>query len=272
MRYLFTLLTVLLSISFYGQTFSGSATYKTASQVPFKMDSPDMTPERKKMMEERMAKAMQKEFQLNFNRQESIYSEVQELEKDGEGGMRFMSMMMGSSGILYKDLKEGTYVDKVEFFGKQFLIVDTLEKLNWQLEKGSKAIGKYQCNKATAQRVVTLTRSETVNGESTDTTYSDTILVTAWYTMEVPVSNGPAQYSGLPGLIMELNDQTTTMLCTRLSIKPGEEVDIEEPKGGEEVTQAEYDKITQEKIEEMRRMYRRPGGRGSSSMEIRIGR
>ena len=198
--------------------------------------------------------------------------EVVELEKEGQGGMRFMSMMAGGGGTLYKDLSAGTYLDKVEFFGKQFLITDTIEKLDWKLEKGTKAIGKYQCNKAVAERVVTLTRSESVDGESRDTTFQDTITVTAWYTMQVPVSNGPSQYGGLPGLIMELNDGQTTMLCTRVSIRPGEEMEIKKPDGGEEVSQAEYEQITQEKIEEMRRMYRRPGGRGSSSMEIRIGR
>lgn len=272
MRYITFLLAILVSTSLMGQNFSGSATYKTASEVPFKMDRPDMSPEQKKNMEERMAKAMQKEFELKFNRQESIYAEVEELEKDGRGGMRFMSMIMGSGGVLYKDLKTYTYLDKVEFFGKQFLITDSLERLDWKLEKGSKAIGKYQCNKASAKRIVTLSRSESVDGESHDTTYNDTINVIAWYTMQVPVSNGPAQYGGLPGLIMELNDGTTTMLCTRISLKPGEEVAIKKPDGGDNVSQSEYNKITQEKLEEMRKMYKRPGGRGSSSMEIRIGR
>jgi GLPGLI family protein len=271
MRYLLMVLVSIMSTGVFSQNFSGSATYKTASKIPFKMDSPEMTPERKKMMEERMAQAMQKEFELIFNRNESIYKEVVELEKEGQGGMRWMSMMAGGGGTLYKNLSTSTYLDKIEFFGKQFLITDTLEKLNWKLQKETKAIGKYQCNLATTQRVVTLTRSETLNDESRDTTYQDTIDITAWYTMQVPVSNGPAQYGGLPGLIMELNDGQTTMLCTRVSIKPGEEVEINKPEGGEEVSQEEYKKITREKIEEMRRMYRRPGGRGSSSMEIRIG-
>ena len=273
MRYLLLLLLACFCMPGHSQNFSGSATYKTASKVPFKIDSPEMTPERKKMMEERMAKALQREFELTFNRGESLYKEIEELEKDDHRGPRFMTMMVGGGGTLYKDVVNGTYLDKVEFFGKQFLISDTLEKLNWKLEKGTKAIGKYQCNKATAERVVTLTRSESVDGVSKDSTFSDTITITAWYTMQVPVSNGPAQYGGLPGLIMELNDGTTTMLCVRVSLKPGEEVSIKKPDGGDKVTQDEYERITQEKLEEMRKMYRRPGsGQGSSSMEIRIGR
>ena len=272
MRFLFLVLWSLCCSLLQGQAISGTATYKSASEVPFSMDSPDITPEQKKMIEERMARAMQKEFELKFNRTESLYEEVEELEKEGQRGMRFIGMLSGAGGTFYKNLMENYYVDKTEFFGKQFRIVDTLEKLDWSLEKGTKAIGRYQCNRATAQRVVTISRSETVDGESRDTTMEDTINITAWYTMQIPVSNGPAQYGGLPGLIMELNDGTTTLLCTRVSLKPGEEIEIAEPQGGEEVSQDEYERITQEKLEEMRQMYRRPGGRGSSSMEIRIGR
>lgn len=272
MRNTLLILSLIFTVQVFGQNFSGSATYKTASKVPFKMDRDDITPEQKKMIEERMAKAMQKEYELTFNRQESLYQEVVELEVEEQRGMRFMSMMTGGGGTLYKDLSTGTYLDKVEFFGKQFLITDTIEKLEWKLEKDMKVIGKYQCNLATAQRVVTLTRSETVDGESRDTTFQDTINISAWYTMQVPVSNGPAQYGGLPGLIMELNDGQTTMLCVKVTLKPGETAEIKKPDGGEEVSQAEYERITQEKIEEMRRMYRRPGGHGNSSMEIRIGR
>ena len=32
-----------------------------------------------------------------------------------------------------------------------------------------------------------------------------TIEVTAWYTPEIPINQGPADYWGLPGLILEVN-------------------------------------------------------------------
>jgi GLPGLI family protein len=30
------------------------------------------------------------------------------------------------------------------------------------------------------------------------------VVTTAWYTPQIPVSNGPRNYHGLPGLIMEV--------------------------------------------------------------------
>jgi GLPGLI family protein len=37
------------------------------------------------------------------------------------------------------------------------------------------------------------------------------VTITAWYTPEIPVSQGPEGYWGLPGLILEVNDGKTTI-------------------------------------------------------------
>lgn len=257
-------------------SFSGEATYKTATTSPIKFDESKLSPDQIKMIKQRMSKALQKEFTLQFNRNESLYQENVALEKDGAGGgMRFMSMITGSGGTYFKNLAEQRYVDQTEFFGKKFLIKDSLENFDWKLGKETKSIGNYICNKATTQRIVTVSKVESSGEEVKDTTINDTIEITAWYTMQIPVSHGPAQYGGLPGLILELNDGATSMLCTKVSLKAGEALSLAEPDDGEEVSQEEYNEITTEKMEEMRTMYggRRGGGRGGNgSFEIRIGR
>jgi GLPGLI family protein len=40
-------------------------------------------------------------------------------------------------------------------------------------------------------------------------------IVTAWYTPEIPVNQGPDKYWGLPGLILEVNDGKT-VLCSKV--------------------------------------------------------
>ncbi len=86
--------------------------------------------------------------------------------------------------------------------------------------------------------------------------------VTAWFTPQIPVSNGPGEYAGLPGLILEMNMHRTTILCSKivLSTKAGET--IEAPEKGDEVTREQYNKIVKEKMEEMRENFRGSGGRG----------
>lgn len=252
---------------------SGSVTYQSMSKAPFEFNNSRMDPEQRKMIEARIAKAMQKQYELSFNRNEALYREIEELEKEEERGMRFMSMMTGSGGLVYKNLSEALYLNQTEFFGKKFLITDSLEQLPWQFSKETKSIGKYLCQKATAQRVVTISKMEqNEQGERESSLHEDTVTITAWYTMQVPVAHGPDRYSGLPGLIMELNDGVTTFLASKVSLKTQEALEIDRPSGGEVVSREEYKELTIKKMEEMRRMYGNQGrGTGSGSMQMRIG-
>jgi hypothetical protein len=47
-------------------------------------------------------------------------------------------------------VKEKQYIVDREFFGKEFLIKDSLPNYNWKMEGESKQIGNYMCFKATA--------------------------------------------------------------------------------------------------------------------------
>ena len=88
------------------------------------------------------------------------------------------------------------------------------------------------------------------------------IVITAWYSPEIPVNQGPENYWGLPGLILEVNDGKTSILCSKIVMNTKEKVEIKAPSKGKEVTQKEYDEIVKNKMEEMREMYGGKGGRG----------
>ena len=85
--------------------------------------------------------------------------------------------------------------------------------------------------------------------------------VEAWYTPQIPVGNGPLEYWGLPGLILEVSAGNTTMLCTKLILNPEEQIEIEAPDKGEEVTKDKYQETIVNKMKEFRnnRMGRRRG-------------
>jgi len=272
------LFTLLLAFCFglNAQNIGGTATYKTAGKLPIEMDMDQMDPERRKMIEASMAKAMQKEFELEFNRNESLYEEVVELEKDGPGrGMRFMAMFTGGTGTYYKNLSESRYTEATEFFGKAFLIKDSLEQLDWEIGKETKSIGNYICQKATAMRIREVTQISANSEEGMkDSIMMDTVYITAWFTMQIPLSHGPGQYYGLPGMILEVNDGMTTILCTKITLNTKEVIEIEEPSTGDEVSAQEFEDITQKKLEQMQQnMGNGPGGRGRGrTFEITIGR
>ena len=171
-----------------------------------------------------------------------------------------------------------------EFFGKQFLVTDSLPNLEWKLGSETKQIGQYVCFMATTTKKVDemdFTKMRRRNRDddkkedekklekTADTTKTSNpldevevpefIIVTAWYTPQIPVSNGPGEYHGLPGLILEVNADKTVMLCTKIVMNPKEKASIDKPKKGDVVSREEYNAIMKEKIAEMREMY---GGRG----------
>ena len=102
--------------------------------------------------------------------------------------------------------------------GKEFLVKDSLPTFDWKMSSETKNIGKYTCYKATFTREVTNMKMSIVNGESKEVEQKETVTTTAWYTPQVPISNGPIRYHGLPGLILEINDGKTTMVCTEIEI------------------------------------------------------
>ena len=123
--------------------FQGLAIYESktsTSDMTKRMDgNKDITPDMKKMIEERMKGMFEKTFILNFDRSASIYKEEEKLDAPGQaGGMRMMSSMMGGGGTYYKNVKEKMYSVDKEFMGKEFLIKDALPQLEWKMESETK--------------------------------------------------------------------------------------------------------------------------------------
>ena len=76
--------------------------------------------------------------------------------------------------------------------------------------------------------------------------------IVAWYTPMIPISQGPSDYWGLPGLILEVSAGNTTMLCSKIVMNPEEKINIEAPEKGKEITKSEYQATISEKMQEMR--------------------
>ncbi|AEV33121.1 Protein of unknown function (Porph_ging) [Owenweeksia hongkongensis DSM 17368] len=267
MKYILTLLFAgALGLS-QAQNFQGIATYKTSTSLDLKMDSSAVSGDQQAMVMKMLNQYLQKEYTLTFSKTESIYKEVEQLEQGGFPGMDILGTVMGRGGVFYKQVKDSRETRQMEFFGKEFLIKDTLEALDWKLGKESKTIGSYTCFKATAEtEVVEKSISTSADDEEIEEEEEKKIVtITAWYTQQIPVNQGPDQYWGLPGLIMEVNNGSTVILCSQVVLNPKEKVTIEEPKTGEEVTRKEFKEIATKKMEQMKEMYGGGGSRGGNS-------
>jgi len=198
--------------------------------------------------------------------------------------------MSSSGGPVFKDISSKKSLESREFMGKKFLISNDQDRIKWVLEKEQKMIGNYMCFKATSRlkKPKTMTsawrnaekdsnqtkendaKQEIKDGKSDKNVEKlDEVVVnaefetiTAWYTPQIPVSHGPAEYGGLPGLILELTTGSTVMLCTKVVMNPEKRIEISAPTKGESVTRNEFDNIVEVKVKEMRDMWR--GGRSKS--------
>ena len=280
------LFTLLFATNIKAQDFQGQAYYfsKTTMDMSRWDRGGKMSEAQKKQMEARMKPWLEKTYILTFNKEESIFKEDEKLE-GGPGGRA--PSMWGSSfsaGLQYKNIKEKIFLQDQEFFGKQFLITEQMTPYAWKMGSETKKIGQYTCYKATTTRpsselnftstnrrdrekkkeeskkettlvvndvkVAKATTEKEV--EETQEVKQEMIEVVAWYSPMIPVSQGPTEYWGLPGLILELSAGNTTMLCSKIVMNPEEKIEIKRPTKGEVVTKKEYNEIITGKMQEMR--------------------
>ncbi len=89
--------------------------------------------------------------------------------------------------------------------------------------------------------------------------------VIAWFTPQIPVSSGPSWYQGLPGLILEVTDDDTKILCTKIVMNPKEKTKIKRPKKGKVISNQDLITLQDEKREEAAEMWRQSRQRRQSS-------
>ncbi len=268
------------------QDFQGKAYYfqKTTMDMS-RFSGRQMSEAQKKQMETRMKSWLEKTYVLTFDQEESMYKEDEKLAAPGGRG----PSMWGSSfaaGPQYKNIKTKTFLQDQEFFGKQFLIKETMEPIQWKMVSETKQIGQYTCFKATASKPSTeinWTRGNRRGGDTdtakkTDSTKTSDVAgaedkpaeevemveIVAWYSPQIPVSQGPGEYWGLPGLILEVSAGNSTILCNKIVINPQEKTKIEAPEKGKIVTKKEYNSIITGKMQEMRDNRGRGNGRNRS--------
>ena len=276
-----TMLLALISNSILSQDFQGKAYY-------FSKTTPDMsgwgngqmTEFQKKQIAERMRGMFEKSYVLNFDRQASIFKEEEVLEAPGQKGFGGWWSSF-SSGPQYKNIKTRQFIQDQEFFGRQFLITDTLQKFEWKMGTETKQIGQYLCMKATATKKVDefdwrsmrrkksfeknrdKSKADSTKAKSVteDIEVPKTIEVTAWYTPQIPINHGPDEFWGLPGLILEVNADQTSILCSKIVMNPEQKFTIEAPDKGRIISRSDYNETVKLKMKEMREMYRGRGGR-----------
>lgn len=264
-------LAVIVTLFFTGicksQEFQGKAEYfskrilKDKIGKVVKLDK-EMDPELDKIFQQALKKASEKQYLLTFNKSEALYEEKQEMEKP-DVASRGMAVMVSFSdgGKKYLNVKDMKSTTEDEIFGKEFLIVEPLVRQGWKLIDENKKIGDYNCFKAELLIPVTekekkgyeeFLKKEEIKPALFKMEKPEDKVVTAWYTPEIPVNFGPDNYWGLPGLILEINDGESIILCSKVTLGNKETSKIKVPNVGQKVSRDEFNKIQTEKMDSMK--------------------
>ena len=247
------------------QEFQGQAVYFSKSTMDLGSWGARMSEAQKKQVQARLKNRLEKTYVLSFNKEESVFNEEDKL--DAMSGATDSWGQNFTQGEQYKNIKENALVQSQEFYGKQFLVKDQLQAIDWKMDTESKQIGQYMCFKATASiptseltwysfswgdlRPATPKVSDTTNVEVKEPEVKMTE-VEAWYTPQIPVGHGPNEFWGLPGLILEVSAGNTTLLCSKIVMNPKEKIKIEAPDKGKAITKSAYKETITEKMQEMR--------------------
>ena len=235
------------------QQKEGKITYERTSQLQIRFAG--MNEE----MERNIPKTRTDKFELVFGNNQSLWKQAeQENEEDGSfggGGMQINIVAAGSDDVLYTNFDAAKKVELRVMFDKKFIVEDSIRPLKWKMSEETKTILNHLCRKATAVRYSKRTIMNMDNGKMERKEVDDTSNIIAWFTTDIPVSAGPAEYQGqLPGLILEMNinNGRQTFIAKQILAKTDLAV-IKEPQGKKHYTPDEFNKERNKMMDEMQR-------------------
>ncbi len=189
-----------------------------------------------------MPKSQESFMRLAIQKNESLYERDPDVKEDlpvGDNTPRmFRRMRERANRIYYKNLESRTVLEQTSFFGKDFLISDSLSSIKWKVNAAEqKSILGYVCMKAT---------------------YKDSLTnLVVFFTPQISKSFGPDKYGGLPGVILEVQSAQLHIIATEIKTESGSVV---APTKGDNLTRKEFEKIREEKMKEQKEMWGRRGG------------
>lgn len=140
---------------------------------------------------------------LDYKNNSSIFRESQDKKSDSiklNNGNGMYKMGVENQFYVKKDLSQNK-IEKIITYLRTDYLLPIDEKLNWKITPEQKTIGKYKSQKA-------------------ETNYGGRNWI-AWFTTELPFSDGPYIFNGLPGLIISLQDTNNDYSFNLVQIKKG---------------------------------------------------
>lgn len=228
----------------YGQSLSGIIQYEGVINQKYvdsfltDLNQKDIPMNIKQGVADMYLNASKDEYFLHFMDEESFFYHnptLAQLETYDAGSR------VGKTSF-YTNKKTDTIVEATSSLGKI-----AHQPLDWKITSKTKNIGGYTCYQATATEELFSRKGGYYNRE-----------VIAWFTPEFPVNFGPQKYSGLPGLVLQVERREFTLTAKKIELNPEDSrIRIERlDEGATVITVEEANERIEEMTAENERMYK----------------
>lgn len=243
---------LLWAIVLQAQQKQGKLTYERTAQVRINIAEGHQA-------EQSQAQTRVDKFELIFGNNQSLWKQAEKENEEADNintdGMQIRVMVAGSDDVLYNNFTNAKRVEQRVFLDKKFIVDDSIRSLKWKIGEETKTILNHVCRKATTVNVSKRMTMTVDNGEMQRKEIDDTANITAWFTSDIPVAAGPAEFQGqLPGLILALDVNNGRVVYKAIEISEKADLaSIKEPVGKKHYTPEAYRKEREKMMDEMQR-------------------
>jgi len=187
LKKLFSLLIIILCIN-----YASAQKYRVYYDLKYKADSTDTELESKKMI-------LDVKDKISRFYSYKLYRSDSTLISDKKLGRETMTKSMDYDFSVIKNYITGDIQKFYRIWMDAYEIKEKLPKLNWKIVEETKMIDNLKCQKATLD----------YKGRNWE----------AWFTSEIPLTEGPYIFSGLPGLVISVSDKEKNYLFNMIGLQ-----------------------------------------------------
>ncbi|CAI8169595.1 MAG: Uncharacterised protein [Bacteroidota bacterium] len=271
MKSVFITILIFSSSLTYAQQIKATYAMKVTRNMDFS-GNPNMPKQVIERIKKRLAEPVS--YDLYFDQNQSIYKQQDKLDAPQSNSRDGMSMRFGGSSqnIVFTNLATREQTNQQDLFGKMFLVNKNIKIPEWNFTGESKQIGEYTAYEATytqMQNPPQFRMSFGGRGNNEEEKEKEPkkieVTVSVWFTPDIPISAGPDNYFGLPGLVLMVQDKNKLLVCTEVQMNPKDKIKLTPPKKGEEVTWKEFKEIREKKSKEMRERFQNNSNRNNQN-------
>lgn len=131
--------------------------------------------------------------------------------------------LLEAENIIFTNIDSNLRITQKSIYGDLYLIRDSVRRIEWRMGDEIRNIAGFDCRKAVGRIM-------------------DSIVVIAFFTVEILTTGGPESFSGLPGMILgvAIPRMHTTWYATKLELSKVGMDELARPEKGKEFTGNEF--------------------------------